>query len=106
MTHRHRRRRPGRRTPDRLSHRYKVPPRPGFTGYGLRPLYDLTLPGLRGREKRLFFNRACGGLLLGSSAAGAAAGHAAAGPVGAAVGLGLGAALGGWFAQRLGFYRR
>jgi hypothetical protein len=45
-----RRRRPGRRPPNRSSGRYG-PPRPqGFTTGGFRTFYDLVLPGLRGRE--------------------------------------------------------
>jgi hypothetical protein len=103
---RHRRRRPGRRPPHRLSPRYAHPPGPGFTGHGFRTYYDLLLPGLRGREKRLFFNEACGGLLLGAALAGALGGLFLAGPLGALGGLGLGAALGGALAERGGFYRR
>jgi hypothetical protein len=96
---RHRRRR---RPPLRLSRRYADPPGPGFTGHGLRAYYDLLLPGLRGREKRLFFDKACGGLLLGA----ALGRFALAGPLGGLAGLGLGAALGGALAERGGFYRR
>jgi hypothetical protein len=104
--HHRRRRRPGRRPPHRLSRRYAGPPGPGFTGYGLRPYHDLLLPGLRGREKRLFLNKASGGLLLGAALAGAVGGFAVGGPLGGLAGLGLGVALGGALAERGGFYRR
>jgi hypothetical protein len=104
--HHRRQRRPGRRPQCRLSRRYAGPPGPGFTGHGFRAYYDLLLPGLRGREKRLFFNKACGGLLLGSALAGALGGFALAGPLGGLAGLGLGVALGGALAERGGFYRR
>jgi hypothetical protein len=79
-------------------------------------LYDLMLPTLRGREKRLFFNKVSGGIVLGFGLGGgivlgfglggAVAGFAWAGLVGAVVGLAVGIVLGGWFAERHRFYRR
>jgi hypothetical protein len=59
-----RRRRPGRPPPNRYGGG-PGPPRPqGFTPAGYRVLYDLMLPSLRGREKRLFFNKVSGGIVL------------------------------------------
>ena len=53
-----RRKRPGRRPP----HRYRggsPPARPdGFMDFGARHIYDLILPGIRGRDRRQAFNRA------------------------------------------------
>jgi hypothetical protein len=51
----HHRRRPGRRPP----HRYEGPgpPRPaGFTGFGFGQSWNRTLPGLRGSDKKRYFN--------------------------------------------------
>jgi hypothetical protein len=100
-----RRRRPGRSPPFHpkspvLSSR----PR-GFTGFGFGPYYSWLLPGLRGREKREFFNKACGGLILGCGLGGAMLGLALAGPIGAAIGFGVGLGVGGTIAEKGRFYR-
>ena len=60
-----RRKRPGRRPPNR--YRGGGPPvRPdGFQDLGLRHVYDLILPGIRGGDRRRFFNRAAAGLVVG-----------------------------------------
>jgi hypothetical protein len=54
-----RRKCPGRRPP----HRYRgggPPVRPGgFQAFGFRHIYDLVLPGIRGRDRRRFLNQ-CG----------------------------------------------
>jgi hypothetical protein len=60
----HRRRRPGRRPPHRYSGRHG-PPRPtGFTGTGFRQAWNWMLPGLKGPEKKRFFNEMSGGIIL------------------------------------------
>ncbi len=70
----HRRRRPGRRPPNRYNG--GAAPRParhGFTGPGLLATYDKFLP-LRGRQKRSYFNRAAAVLALAAGCGGAALG--------------------------------
>ena len=59
------RKRPGRRPPNR--YRGGGPPvRPdGFQDLGLRHVYDLIIPGIRGGDRRQFFNRAAAGLVVG-----------------------------------------
>jgi hypothetical protein len=69
-------------------------------------LYDLMLPTLQGREKRVFFNKVSGGMVLGFGLGGALAGFGWAGLPGAAVGLAAGLGLGGSFAERHRFFRR
>ena len=72
-TRRRHRRRPGRRPPDRLSGRYSDPGPGGFTGHGFGAFYRVLMPSLRGPEKRAFFNRVSGGVVLGFAMGGAAA---------------------------------
>jgi hypothetical protein len=69
-------------------------------------LYELMLPALRGREKRLFFNTVSCGIVLGFGPGGAVAGFAWAGVIGAVIGLAAGLGLGGSFVERHRFYRR
>src|SRR5207248_2756826 len=90
-----RRRRPGRRPPDRLSARFAPPPPRGFTGHGFGTYYNVLMPSLRGREKRAFFNKISGWLVAGFALGGVALGYAWLGPLGAAVGLGAGLMAGG-----------
>jgi hypothetical protein len=101
------RRRPGRRPPHLPSAgAFPSNPRPqGFTGPGMRQLFDGVLP-MRGRERREFFNQASTGLVVGLGLGGAVLGHSWAGPVGALIGLGVGATTGGLFIEKQRFYRR
>jgi hypothetical protein len=100
-----RRRRPGRRPPNRYSGRHG-PPRPqGFTPAGLRTFYKVTMPDLRGRQKRAFFNEISGWLIGGIALGGAMVGYAWLGPLGAIIGLGAGIAAGGSIAENGRFYR-
>ncbi len=106
MSHRsRRRRRPGRRPPDRLSPRFLSSPHRGFTGHGLGSSYRLLLPSLQGGEKRDFFNRVSGSLVAGFALGGAAVGYAWLGPLGAALGLGGGLMAGDSVAGRGRFFR-
>jgi hypothetical protein len=101
-----RRRRPGRRPPDRYSGRHGPPQPQGFTPAGLRTFYDLCLPALRGREKREFFNRVSAWMIGGFALGGAMLGYALFGPIGAFFGLGGGLMAGGALADKARFYRR
>jgi hypothetical protein len=101
-----RRRRPGRRPPNRYSGRQGPPQSCGFTPGGLRTFYNIFMPTLRGHEKREFFNQISGWLLLGFGLAGAMLGHAWLGPLGAVFGLGGGLMAGGSIAEKGRFYRR
>ena len=106
MSHRsRRRRRPGRRPPDRLSPRFLPSPARGFTGHGLGSYYRLLMPSLQGREKREFFNRVSGSLVASLALGGAAVGYAWLGPLGALLGLGGGLMAGGSVAERGRFFR-
>ena len=100
------RRRPGRRPPHRYSG-HRDPPRPGgFTAGALGPLYRVLLPGLRGAEKKRFFNDVSRGLPMGLGLGGALLGFAWLGPLGAAPGLGGGLMAGASLAERQRFFRR
>ena len=82
-----RRKRPGGRPP----HRYRggAPPvRPNsFQDFGLRHIYDLILPGVRGGQRRKFFNWVSGWTILGMGLFGALVRSGFGGPGGAIVGF-------------------
>ena len=100
-----RRRRPGRRPPDRDTGG-PGPPRPaGFTGPGSLQAWAWILPGLGGAEKRRYFNGLSGGIILAAGLCGLVLGLTCLGPIGAMVGLGAGIAAGGSFAASNRFYR-
>jgi hypothetical protein len=101
----HRRRRPGRRPPNRDSGGHGRPRPSGFTGPGFRQLHRWTLPGLKGTEKKRYFNALSGGIVLAAGASGLVLGLACFGPVGAIVGLGAGIVAGGSFAESNRFHR-
>src|SRR3954454_14192298 len=101
-----RRRRPGRRPPNRYSGRGGPTQHRGFTGSGFGSVYRVLLPGLGGREKRMFFNKISASLPLGAGLGGTVAGLGIAGPLGGALGLAAGLMVGAWVAQKGGrFYR-
>ena len=101
-----RRRRPGRRPPDRYSGRHGPPQASGFTPAGLRTFYNVAMPGLRGCEKRAYFNEVSGWMVGGAALGGALLGYAWLGPLGAVLGLGAGLAAGGSAAENGRFHRR
>jgi hypothetical protein len=86
-----RRRRPGRRPPNRYSGRHGPPTLQGFTGPGFRQLYEWMLPGLGGTAKKHHFNDVSRGIILAW--------------LGAILGLGGGIAAGGSFAESQRFHR-
>src|SRR4051812_47592583 len=94
-----RRRRPGRRPPNRFKHTAEARAR-GFTAGPFGAFYAATLPGLRGAEKRTFFNGVAGHIVAGFAAGGAITDGSIGGPLGAFAGLAAGAALGGAVAVR------
>jgi hypothetical protein len=63
------------------------------------------MPGLRGREKRAYFNQVSKYLVAGSAASGAIAGFGLLGPLGALLGLGAGLVAGESMARKGRFYR-
>jgi hypothetical protein len=89
-----RRKRKGRPPP----YRYKgggFPIRPNsFQDLGLKAIYDLFLPVLGVRNRRIYFNQVGNYIVLGTGAIGAVMGFAMGGPVGAVLGGGIGLALG------------
>ena len=74
----------------RRRHRYRggeIPIRPNsFQDFGLRHIYNLLMPDVRGRQRREFFNWLSGWTILVMGLAGALIGSAA-GPAGAIVGF-------------------
>ena len=102
-----RRRRPGRRPPDRRSARLRAHPPPaprGFSAPGWRQFYGSFLP-FGGRTKRLYFNKVSAVVVLSSGAGGAVAGFGVAGAFGALVGFALGVVAAGRWVERGGYYR-
>ncbi len=101
------RHRPGQRPPHRPSAgAFPGRPRPqGFTGPGMRQLFDAVLP-MKGRERKQFYNQASTGLVVGLGLGGAMLGGSWAGAVGAVIGFGVGATAGGIFVEKRRFYRR
>lgn len=64
------------------------------------------MPGLRGKDKKQFFNRASIGLPVALACGGAMVGLDAGGMLGAIIGAGLGLVGGGRIAEKGRFYRR
>jgi hypothetical protein len=100
-----RRRRPGRRPPQRYSGLGSSARPQGFTPSIYRPFYDLMMPGLRGAEKRRFFNEISGGIVLVCVLFGALLGFHGLGVLGVILGLGVGLAAGSALVQKGRFYR-
>jgi hypothetical protein len=98
-----------RRSRPRRRLRYRgngLPPRSySYQDFGLRFFYDLLLPHLRGRDRRLFFNQVSGGMTLFFGVLGALFGWGMAGPIGAIIGLGIGITLGANSLIRDRYYR-
>ena len=101
--HGRRRRRPGR---GRRHRGGGLSSRPhSYQDYGLKFLYDLILPGIRGPDRRRLFNDISCVVALGSGVLGAILGCAALGPFGVFLGFGAGFALGANFLARNRYYR-
>jgi hypothetical protein len=63
------------------------------------------MPGLRGAEKRRFFNEMSGGIVLACALIGALVGFHGLGVLGGILGLGVGLAAGSALVQKGRFYR-
>jgi hypothetical protein len=98
-----RRRRPRRR----LRHRGGgLPPRShSYQDYGLKFLYDLVIPHIRGKDRRRFFNTVSEGMAVWYGLLGAVIGFAMAGPLGVFFGFGAGVVLGAGFLVKNRYYR-
>ena len=82
-------------------------PRPrGFTGPGYRQVHALTLPGLAGAEKRQYYNRLSGWVVLAAGIFGCGVGFACLGWVGGVLGLAAGFSVGGRHVEKQRYYRR
>ena len=98
-----RRGKPGRPPP----YRYRPKPQPkGYTGNGMNLYWSTLMPGLKGRQKREFFNTAAIGMPVGLACGGAIIGFNTAGVLGALVGAGMGLIGGCRMAEKGRFYRR
>lgn len=100
-----RRRRPGRRPPNRYPGHPWPSSRDGFTGPGFRQIYQWMLPGLKGPEKKRFFNELSSSIVLAAGVCGTILGLIWFGWIGAILGLGAGIAAGGSFAESRRFHR-
>jgi hypothetical protein len=72
---------------------------------GLRHIYNLLLPDVRGRERREFFNWVSDFSVVGMGLFGALAGFSIVGPVGAIVGFFAASAFMAYIASKYRFYR-
>ena len=101
--HGRRRRRPRRRL------RYRgngLPARShSYQDFGLKYLYDLLIPHIRGRDRRRFFNGVSGGLALWFGVVGALLGWGMAGPFGVILGFGAGVTLGANYLTKKRYFR-
>jgi hypothetical protein len=101
----HRRRRPGRRPPDRYSGKHARARPNGFTGPGFRQLHQCILPRLKGAAKKSYFNELSRGIIAVAGICGAVFGLVCFGWLGAILGLGGAIAAAGSFVQSERFYR-
>jgi hypothetical protein len=82
------------------------PPRShSYQDFGLKHLYDLILPGIRGGDRRRFFNGVSGGVALWFGVLGALLGWGMLGPLGVIFGFGAGVTLGAGFLSKHRYYR-
>jgi hypothetical protein len=72
---------------------------------GLRYIYDLLIPHIRGRDRRLFFNRVSGWMALWFGVLGALLGWGMLGPLGVILGFGGGIVFGANFLTKNRYYR-
>ncbi len=96
-----------RRRPRRLRYRGNgLPARShSYQDFGLRHVYNLFLPHIRGRDRRLFFNRVSEGMAIYIGVLGGLLGWGMAGPLGVFLGFGLGIVLGAGFLTKHKYYR-
>jgi hypothetical protein len=83
-----------------------LPPRShSYQAFGLKYLYDLVLPGIRGQDRLRFFNDVSAGMALGFGVLGALLGWGMLGPFGVVLGFGAGVTLGADFLSKNRYYR-
>lgn len=101
--HGQRRSRPNRRL--RYPGGGKPPRRSSYQSFGLRHVYNLFFPDIRGPDRRRMFNDVSTALALLYGVFGAGLGWGLLGPFGVVLGFGAGLVLGAEFLTRKGFYR-
>jgi hypothetical protein len=101
-----RRRRPGRRPPNRYSGSGSAGRPRGFTPPVYKVIYDLLMPGLHGAERKAFFNQVSGWIVLPFVLGGAVLGYQGLGVLGLILGLGAGLTAGSSFVDKQRFYRQ
>ncbi len=77
-----------------------------YQDFGLRHVYNLFLPHIRGRNRRQFFNRVSEGMAIWFGALGALLGWGMVGPLGVFLGFGCGIVFGASFLTRNRYFRR
>ena len=81
------------------------PRRHSYQPFGLRHLYNLFIPEIRGPARRQLFNDISSGLALLYGVFGAVLGWGLLGPFGVVLGFGAGLVLGAEYLSRKGYYR-
>jgi hypothetical protein len=76
-----------------------------YQDFGFRHVYNLLLPHIRGRDRRLFFNRVSEGMAIWFGALGALLGWGMVGPLGVILGFGFGIVFGAGFLTKNRYYR-
>ena len=76
-----------------------------YQDFGLRHVYNLLIPHIRGRDRRRLFNQVSAGLALWFGVIGALLGWAMAGPLGVFPGFGAGVVLGANFLTKNRYFR-
>ena len=76
-----------------------------FQDFGMRSIFDLLMPRIRGRDRRRLFNDVSAWLTLGFGVLGAVLGGGMAGPLGVILGFGAGVMLGAKYLTRNGYFR-
>ena len=76
-----------------------------YQDFGLRHLYNLFPPHIRGRDRRLFFNHVSQGMAIYIGVLGGLLGWVMLGPIGALFGFGTGVAFGASYLTKNRHYR-
>ena len=76
-----------------------------YQDFGFRAIYDMLIPRIRGRDRRLFFNRVSEGMAIYFGVLGGLLGWVILGPIGVLFGFGCGIVFGANFLTKNRYYR-